>query len=126
MKRYLQMWGFYYLGDFVSRLMNYVPDSFEHTGSALYRLYNNLMTASDLAQGDGNDGPWGFESISHRSRFAPQEDERIEKVARAWASIDGKLDQFEACKKDPIRDRTQGYYRGYREDARELLKRSGI
>lgn len=52
--------------------------------------------------------------------------EIVENVARAWASMDGKLEKFEICKADPDIDLTDGYYMGYIADAKELLKRSGL
>lgn len=53
-------------------------------------------------------------------------DALVTRVARAWASIDGKADRFDACKADPALDKTDGSYSGYLEDARELLSRSGV
>ena len=53
-------------------------------------------------------------------------DEIVEKVARAWASIDGKADDFDKCKADPDLDMAQGYYMGYMEEAKELMKRSDL
>ena len=44
-------------------------------------------------------------------------------LARAWASMDGKLDKFEA---DDGSDPTLGYSEGYLADANELLVRSGL
>lgn len=49
----------------------------------------------------------------------------VENTARAWASMDGKLDQFEEGKKGFDEDlNAGGHYMGYMEDAKELLKRS--
>ena len=52
--------------------------------------------------------------------------EHVEAVAEAWASIDGKLEQFRAEKAmqpdDPMRVRS-GCYEGYMIEAEELLKR---
>ena len=53
-------------------------------------------------------------------------DEIVEKIAKSWASMDGKGDLFESCKLDPEFDSKHGYYMGYIADAEELLKRSGI
>lgn len=46
-----------------------------------------------------------------------------EAVAEAWASIDGRLEAFRACKADPTREETEGRYGGYMADAEELIKR---
>jgi len=53
-------------------------------------------------------------------------DEVIEKVAAAWASMDGKRKEFDKGKLEPKYDLTHGYYMGYLAEAKELLKRSGI
>lgn len=53
-------------------------------------------------------------------------EEIVEKVARAWASIDGKAEQFDKGKADPEYDMIHGHYMGYIEEAKELLKRSDI
>ena len=53
-------------------------------------------------------------------------DEIVENIARAWASIDGKADFFDRGKADPDYDNDMGYYMGYIEETKELLKRSGI
>lgn len=50
----------------------------------------------------------------------------IERIARAWASIDGKVDLFDACKAAPKREQTEGYYGGYMAEAEELAKRAGL
>ena len=47
----------------------------------------------------------------------------VERVARAWASIDGKADLFD---NDDGRDPTLGYRDGYIFEAEELLARSGL
>ena len=47
-----------------------------------------------------------------------------EAVARAWASIDGKLDKFDACRADPDREAKEGFYEGYVSDAESLLNRA--
>lgn len=54
------------------------------------------------------------------------QDELIENVARAWASMDGKLSKFEKGKTDPDYDLTHGYYMGYIEDAKALLQRAKV
>lgn len=48
----------------------------------------------------------------------------IEELARAWASIDGKADKFDACKADPVLEDDLGHYGGYIAEAQELLRRS--
>lgn len=53
-------------------------------------------------------------------------DSLIENVAKAWASIDGELETYEKSKSDPSLDMTEGTYSGYRAEAKELLKRSGL
>lgn len=56
-------------------------------------------------------------------------DEMKERVARAWASIDGKLDKYERCREAPTFEyeiELGGYYNGYLADAEALIKRSGI
>lgn len=48
----------------------------------------------------------------------------IEAVADAWASIDGKVDEFRAGKNaKSIEDEPGGYYSGYLSDAQELVTR---
>lgn len=53
-------------------------------------------------------------------------EEMLEKVARAWAVMDGKADEFDKCKADPQYDMEHGYFVGYIEDAKELLKCSDM
>lgn len=55
----------------------------------------------------------------------------IERFARAWASIDGKVEAFDRERGKPIpakddmeRDGFTGHYVGYMADAEELLKRA--
>ncbi|MEM1362232.1 MAG: hypothetical protein AAGF94_11010 [Pseudomonadota bacterium] len=52
--------------------------------------------------------------------------EMIESAARAWATMDGNLDRFEACRADPRLEMVEGRYRGYFHDAEALLEGSGI
>jgi hypothetical protein len=53
--------------------------------------------------------------------------EFIESVARAWASMDGKAEQFDAGKVGFVEDvNAGGHYMGYKEEAKELLKRAGV
>lgn len=47
----------------------------------------------------------------------------IEAVAEAWASIDGRLGKFLACKGAPDLDRVLGHYSGYCAEASELVER---
>lgn len=49
-----------------------------------------------------------------------------EKVARAWADMDGKAPMFDKCKNDPETEAVLGWYNGYMSEARELLCRSGV
>ena len=49
----------------------------------------------------------------------------IENVARAWASIDGCEDAFWADKNVPTGEGS-GHYGSYIEEANELMKRSGL
>lgn len=54
-------------------------------------------------------------------------EEVVEAFAAAWASIDGKLDLFEAEKKSPTnmpQHMRDGYYEGYMYEASELLDRA--
>lgn len=50
------------------------------------------------------------------------------RIARAWASIDGKAEFFDAEAKGMHYDDPEyrGHYEGYMAEARELLKRAGI
>jgi hypothetical protein len=47
---------------------------------------------------------------------------REEALAEVWASMTGRLDEFLADKAGSL-DRTNGSYRGFIEDARELIRR---
>ena len=55
-------------------------------------------------------------------------DEAVERVARAWTSIDGKLVEFEDERKSgcSLMEEDTGTYEGYMTDAAELLRRSGL
>lgn len=58
-------------------------------------------------------------------------EEMIERVARAWATMDGKADLFDREKglqiSEHIDDPTfTGAYEGYMEEARELMRRSDL
>ena len=46
----------------------------------------------------------------------------VEDMARAWASIDGKRDQFDANK--DAEDYGDGHYEGYLTETEEMLKRA--
>lgn len=48
------------------------------------------------------------------------------RVARAWAGMDGKGAAFDACRSDPAREETEGYYEGYLADADTLIERAQI
>lgn len=47
----------------------------------------------------------------------------IEALAEAWASIDGRLERFWACKADADLDVVDGYWSGYVHEAGSLLDR---
>lgn len=48
----------------------------------------------------------------------------VEDMARAWASMDGKRDEFDAGKgKSLMKDKT-GHYAGYMEEMEEVLRRA--
>lgn len=48
----------------------------------------------------------------------------IEELARAWASIDGKVKGFDRCKMNAEEDLIDGFYSGYIAEAHELLRLS--
>ncbi len=48
----------------------------------------------------------------------------VEAFARAWASMDGKLDRFIACKEDASLEDREGHYGGYMHEAEELISRA--
>ena len=55
--------------------------------------------------------------------------DKIEAIAESWASIDGHLDAFRACKADPEREGTEGRYGGYMAEAKQFyenLQRRGF
>lgn len=54
-------------------------------------------------------------------QFTP---EIIERFARAWASIDGKLAEFKIAKVNEAFEEMHGTYGGYMTEAEELLKRA--
>lgn len=48
----------------------------------------------------------------------------VDAVADAWASIDGKVDEYRAGKNAmSIMDEPGGHFSGYQADARELIER---
>lgn len=51
--------------------------------------------------------------------------DHIEALAEAWASIDGKLEKFRACKDAMGKDEVEagGYYSGYMCEAEEMIRR---
>lgn len=49
--------------------------------------------------------------------------DRVEALADAWASMDGKLDEFRAGKGMNVREQPGGHYSGYITDAESLIKR---
>ncbi len=49
--------------------------------------------------------------------------DRIEALAEAWASIDGRLERFRACKADKALDLKDGSYSGYMCEAEEMIER---
>ena len=61
------------------------------------------------------------------SLYAPKvSSDVIYAVARAWASIDGKLELFLRCQKDSAVEGDLGHYEGYLADARSLIERSQL
>ena len=52
----------------------------------------------------------------------PKFDSATEALAEAWASIDGRLDQFRADKANPDADPMAGWYEGRMADAGELRR----
>lgn len=48
----------------------------------------------------------------------------VEDIARAWASIDGKRDEFDRGKVDKEYDDEVGHYDGYMLEAEDLLARA--
>lgn len=46
-----------------------------------------------------------------------------EALAEAWASMDGKLEKFRACKADPVLEDEMGHYEGYLADAQSMIER---
>ena len=48
----------------------------------------------------------------------------VEDLARAWASIDGKRDSFDAGKGISVADDETGHYAGYCVEAREIVERA--
>jgi hypothetical protein len=48
----------------------------------------------------------------------------VEDLARAWASMDGKRDEFDAEKDVSVADVDGGYYLGYLCETEEVIKRA--
>lgn len=48
----------------------------------------------------------------------------VEDLARAWASMDGKRDAFDAGRDKDIMEDEAGYYAGYMCETEEILKRA--
>jgi hypothetical protein len=63
---------------------------------------------------------WDAEALG---RFI-NNDATVEDMARAWASMDGKVDRFDKGKAEPEFDNTDGTYSGYCVEAREILERA--
>ena len=60
------------------------------------------------------------------TRFSPEQKMVIERLARAWASIDGKAERFDAGKKDPELMSQDGTFEGYIAETEELCKRAKL
>jgi hypothetical protein len=50
----------------------------------------------------------------------------VEDMARAWASIDGKRDEFDIGRESPDIEAGGGHYAGYLSEAEEMLKRATL
>ena len=48
----------------------------------------------------------------------------VEDIARAWASIDGRRDEFDRGKVDRDYECEAGHYEGYISEAEEMLRRA--
>ena len=48
----------------------------------------------------------------------------MEDLARAWASLDGKLDDFDAERDMSVRDAPTGRYAGYVTETEEVIERA--
>jgi hypothetical protein len=48
----------------------------------------------------------------------------LEDLARAWASVDGKRDAFDAEKDEPASKAIHGHYLGYLVETEEILQRA--
>lgn len=49
--------------------------------------------------------------------------DEVDAVAEAWASIDGKLDLYNKCIEDAMKEEELGYWGGYLADAAEMVRR---
>jgi hypothetical protein len=88
------------------------------------------MARFESAVAAGESGRSGCAMTTHRLHQARllQEFHRsgatIEDLARAWASIDGKRDLFDAERDVRVADAVHGHYLGYLSEAEELLARA--
>lgn len=48
----------------------------------------------------------------------------VEDIARAWASLDGKRDEFDAGKGESVTDDETGHYAGYLYETEEVIERA--
>lgn len=48
---------------------------------------------------------------------------KVEALAESWASIDGKLERFRACKADAAVEQVEQCYGGYISEAEEMIRR---
>jgi len=62
----------------------------------------------------------------HLAAVRVKGDDLVERVARAWASIDGKSGLFDECKASKAMEDQNGTYEGYMAEARELIKRAAL
>lgn len=49
-----------------------------------------------------------------------------QRLARAYAVMEGRGDDFDACRKDPFREETEGRYEGYMSEAGTMLEDAGL
>lgn len=76
--------------------------------------------------------PWpGFDPSSTADWPQRDPENLVERIARAWASMDGKVDAFDRENGMSVvdnygKDGFTGHYAGYMEDAAELLRRAGV
>ncbi|SMO84214.1 hypothetical protein [Paracoccus laeviglucosivorans] len=53
-------------------------------------------------------------------------DDLVKRLARAWAGIEGKAAEFDACAANPVQDMRDGQFSRYMFQAEELMRRSGL